>query len=176
MKHPATLNRLALALARLEPAGLSPRAPGTVASAVAALAAPWLFLPLSLPLRGLALAAIFLFGAWAAGRAEILLGRKDPGSVVIDELLGQWIALLPAGLIPAAEALVPGPRLAGFPALLLLLALALFRLFDIAKPGPVRAAETWLPGGWGVMLDDLVAGVFALAALTAFLLALSPAL
>jgi phosphatidylglycerophosphatase A len=72
-------------------------------------------------------------------------GREDPGFVVVDEVAGQWIALI--GVRPDwAHAL---------------LALALFRLFDIWKPWPVRLLER-LPGGWGIMLDDVAAGVLAL--------------
>jgi phosphatidylglycerophosphatase A len=72
-------------------------------------------------------------------------GREDPQFVVVDEVAGQWIALI--GARPDwAHALV---------------ALALFRLFDIWKPWPVRALER-LPGGWGIMLDDVAAGVLAL--------------
>lgn len=71
-------------------------------------------------------------------------GRKDPGFVVIDEVAGQWIALL---LAPA------GWRYA-------LLALVLFRLFDITKPFPVRQLES-LPRGWGIVIDDVAAGLYA---------------
>jgi phosphatidylglycerophosphatase A len=72
-------------------------------------------------------------------------GREDPQFVVVDEVAGQWIALI--GARPDwAHALV---------------ALALFRLFDIWKPWPVRRLEQ-LPGGWGIMLDDVAAGLLAL--------------
>lgn len=147
---PAPLDRLALGLARLEPFGLVPKAPGTAGSLAAALLAPWLFLPLALPWRLTLAVAIFFFGAWCASRAEIALGRKDPGSVVIDELLGQWLAYLPLATASPVE---------------LGLGFALFRLFDITKPPPIRSAEKWLPGGYGVMLDDVIAGLFAAACL-----------
>jgi phosphatidylglycerophosphatase A len=145
---------VALALARLGPLGLSPVMPGTVGSAAAALLAPWLFLPLPLWGRVLVLGAIFLLGAVAAGRAERILNQKDPGQINIDELLGQWVTFLP---LTRAE---PGTILAGF---------ALFRLFDIVKPWPIRRSEGWLPGGYGVMIDDLLAGLFAAALLGAIL-------
>jgi len=144
---------LALAVARLGPLGLSPWMPGTVGSAAAALLSPWLFLPLPAWARLSVLAAVFVLGARAAGRAETLLGRKDPGQVNIDELLGQWTTFL-----PLARTADPGALLLGF---------VLFRLFDILKPWPVRSSETWLPGGYGVMLDDLLAGVYAAASLLA---------
>lgn len=143
-------DRLLLGLARLEPSGLSPVAPGTAGSAFAVLLAPWLFLPLPMTGRLLALAVIFVVGAVTATHAERLLGRKDPGSVVIDELGGQWLTLL-----PFADLGWTG-LLAGF---------LFFRLFDILKPWPVKASESWLPSGWGIMIDDYVAGVYALAAM-----------
>lgn len=151
-----------LNIARLGPAGLSPRAPGTVGSAVAALAAPWLFVPLSLPWRLAVLALLFVIGGLSASRAERLLGCHDPSSVVVDELVGQWIALLPVGLVAA-----PGPAAgpAGAPLCLLAAGFCLFRLFDIWKPGPVCASQEWLPAGWGVMIDDVLAGAFALPVL-----------
>ena len=70
--------------------------------------------------------------------------------MVIDELLGLWIVLCPFAVAPW--------WLVG-------LAFVLFRLFDITKPWPVKASETWLPGGYGVMIDDAVAGLQALAVL-----------
>jgi phosphatidylglycerophosphatase A len=139
-----------LAVARMGPLGLSPVMPGTVGSAAAALAAPWLFLPLPLGARLAVLAAVFVIGAVAAGHAERILGKKDPGQVNIDELVGQWLTFLPLAHAGA------GAILLGF---------FLFRFFDILKPWPIRRSEHWLPGGWGVMLDDVLAGVYAAACL-----------
>lgn len=144
------LDKLATALATLGPIGHFPKAPGTWGSLAAVVAAPWLFLPLPLPGRLLVLAAVLAVGTWACSRAEIVLGRKDPGCVIIDELFGQWLALLFFTAMPIWY------LLAGF---------ALFRLFDILKPWPVSWAETAFPGGLGVMLDDGVAGLYALACL-----------
>jgi phosphatidylglycerophosphatase A len=96
---------------------------------------------------GTAVAAclVTLIGIPAAGIVARESGREDPGFVVVDEVAGQWIALI--GVRPDwAHAL---------------LALALFRLFDIWKPWPVRRLEQ-LPGGWGIMLDDVAAGALAL--------------
>jgi phosphatidylglycerophosphatase A len=143
-------DKAVLAFCRLGAAGLAPRAPGTWGSAVACLLAPFLFLPLSPGWRVPVLALIFVAGSLAATRAERLLGRKDPPEVVIDELLGVWITLLPfekpgVGLIAAA--------------------FVLFRLFDIFKPWPVRASENWLPDGFGIMLDDALAALWALLCL-----------
>lgn len=164
-------DEIVLGVARLGPAGLSPKAPGTVGSAVAVLVAPWLFLPLSPLWRLAVLAGFFVVGGLCSGRAERLLGRKDPSSVVVDELVGQWIALLPLGLMPLRD--MPGPVLgpAAAPVLLLAAGFGLFRLFDIWKPGPVDASQDWLPGGWGIMIDDVLAGGFALVALLAFMAA-----
>ena len=125
-----------LAVSTLGPIGRAPRAPGTWGSVAAVLAAPILFLPLSLPLRFLVLAVLFVVGAKAAGRAEMLLGRKDPGEVIIDEVLGQWLVFFPFADPPTLE---------------LAAGLLFFRLFDITKPPPVRQSEHWLPGGWGIM-------------------------
>jgi len=147
-----TTDRIATACATLGPVGHLPKGPGTWGSAAAVIVAPFLFLPHSPLVRVLILVALFLAGAWAAGRAEHVLGRKDPGCVVIDEVLGQWLTFLPFSIMTSWQVL------AGF---------ALFRLFDIAKPFPIRRSERWLPGGFGVMLDDVIAGAYAAAGLWA---------
>lgn len=147
---PQGLDALCLSLSTLGHVGRIPKGPGTAGSLVAALLAPALFMPLSLEKRMLLAACIFVLGGLAAGRAEKVLGRKDPGCVVIDEVLGQWLTFLPFMAIPSWQ------LVAGF---------GLFRLFDIAKPWPVRRSETWLPGGFGIMVDDVVAGAYACAAL-----------
>lgn len=87
-------------------------------------------------------------GIPAATRVAQESGREDPGHVVIDEVAGQWLTLV-----------VCKPD---WPHAIL--ALALFRLFDITKPWPIRKLEA-LPGGWGIMLDDLAAGLFGLIVL-----------
>ncbi len=118
--------------------GLVRPAPGTAASAVAVLLGAGL-LALGWPVLAVAAAAASLGGVWAIRAAGI---GGDPGFVVIDEVAGQWIALL--GLArPGVWGL-----LAGF---------ALFRLLDVAKPGPVGWADRQ-GGAWGVMGDDLIAG------------------
>ena len=95
-------------------------------------------------------AAVFLIGGLAAGRAEVILGQKDPNRINIDELMGQWLTFLPfASLGPWQLAL-------GF---------LFFRIFDILKPWPVRQSEHWLPGGFGIMIDDAVAGIYGAALL-----------
>lgn len=130
-----------------------PFAPGTWGS-LAGLAIGWLFFH-ALPLGAFAgLVAVSAAGVWAAGAVERSSGKKDPQEVVIDEVSGQWLALLasPAFLSGAANW---KSYLAGF---------ILFRAFDIFKPFPARQAES-LPGGWGIMADDWVAGAYAAAVL-----------
>ncbi len=132
-------------------AGLVKPGPGTWGSAAAALL--WLGAahvfhpgPWSLAWGTLAAALLaLLIGVPAATRVEQESGREDPGHVVIDEACGQWIALI------HARADLPH----------LLAAFLFFRLFDIVKPWPARQLEN-LPAGWGIMLDDVAAGVYAL--------------
>jgi len=124
-------------------AGYFPVAPGTAGSLVAAVGL-WL-IPFSRVGLWAALAAVIAVGIWASHRVEEVLGRKDPGVIVIDEVAGMMVAVL---LLPRT----PG---------VLLWAFLLFRLFDIWKPFPAREAQA-LRGGLGVVVDDLVAGVYAL--------------
>ena len=140
-------DQLALGIARLGVAGLSPKGPGTCGSFVAVLLAPWCFMPLPVYWQLAVLTLVFFVGSWAAGRAERILNEKDPGQVVVDELLGQWIAIMPLGAVAN-----PWQLLAAF---------ILFRTLDIAKPWPIKASENWLPGGYGIMIDDVLAGVYA---------------
>lgn len=92
--------------------------------------------------------------------------------MVIDELVGQWIALFPLGLSVFSPLMphFPGPTLgpASIPLIPLLAGLFLFRVFDISKPGFIHMSESWLKGGQGVMIDDVLAGIMALAALCGF--------
>ena len=92
---------------------------------------------------------VTLIGIWAASRAERIFQKKDPGQVVIDEVAGQLIALLPVPLLAF------GPS-----KLLILIAFLLFRAFDIIKPYPVRQLEG-LESGLGIVLDDVAAGAYA---------------
>ena len=131
--------------------GLSPRAPGTVGS-LAALLPWWFFLQhLSLPAYLTIVSVAFAIGIWAADWVIAKTRIEDPSVVVWDEFIGQWIALL---LAPTGWPWM----LAGF---------ALFRLFDIWKPWPVRWADRRLHGGLGAMLDDVLAGVYAFLILQA---------
>jgi len=160
------LRRLcALALATAGGAGYAPVAPGTFGSLVG-VAGFALLAPAGPLAVALAAALTAVLGVWAADEAERLFAKKDDGRIVIDEVAGQLIALLPIVLlVPADRVRAPLPLLAGF---------LLFRGFDIAKPGPVRWAERSFPGGRGVMFDDLLAGVFAAITLVVLLLLLGP--
>jgi phosphatidylglycerophosphatase A len=91
---------------------------------------------------------VTLGGTWAAHHAERVIGGKDPGVIVIDEVAGMTLTVLPLPLTPAVLA-------AGF---------ILFRVFDVVKPFPARRSQR-LNGGPGVMVDDLIAGIYALAVL-----------
>ena len=135
--------------------GLSPLAPGTAGSLVALL--PWLALrELPLGIHLAVLAVIFGAGVWASAWVVRTLRLADPGIVVIDEFVGQWVALLPLLLAPHA-------------ALWILPAVILFRIFDVWKPWPVSWADRRVKGGLGVMLDDVLAGIYAAAVLAAML-------
>jgi phosphatidylglycerophosphatase A len=137
---------VALLVATAGGLGRAPLAPGTVASLVTA-GVLWL-LALSWPALAVLFVAVTLLGTWAADVAERTLAVKDPGAIVVDEVAGMILAVLAVPLTPAA-------LVAGF---------LLFRVFDIVKPFPANAAQR-LPGGLGVMVDDLIAGAYALALL-----------
>lgn len=128
--------------------GYLPKAPGTWGSAVGVLI--WLLAGrLQLPIYAALVAGLFILGVFCAGAAEKILDCNDPGLVVIDEIVGQMIAL-------AAMPMHPVVALAGF---------ALFRFFDILKPFPVGWVDQHLHGGLGIMLDDVLAGIYALIVL-----------
>ena len=139
--------KLALTLATWFGAGLSPAAPGTAGSLAAlAIAIPlhrylgfagWHFLILA--------AVFFLPAVWAAEVTARVKNLKDPQIVVIDEVLGLWISLAGATVLNWKSFLA---------------AFTLFRIFDIFKPPPVRQLEA-LPGGFGINLDDVMAGIYA---------------
>lgn len=138
------MNRLAVFVASFGYVGFFPIAPGTAGSA-AALALFAFVRWINLPAFEIAMiVAVFAIGVWAAGQTEVALGRKDPGIVVIDEVAGMLItlALLPVSLTGV------------------LLGFLLFRVFDVVKPWPAAQLEH-LHGGFGIMLDDVFAGIYS---------------
>ena len=92
---------------------------------------------------------VFLLGIYWSGRSEAVAGEKDPGPIVIDEVAGQLLASAPCALLAGDRSWW-----------LWLASFLLFRFFDIWKPGPIRKLQD-LPGGWGIMVDDVAAGILA---------------
>lgn len=137
------MDRLAFVIATWGGAGYAPVASGTVGSAVA-LVLLWL-IPFTLTALALTLGLLVVGGLWAGGRVERALGQKDPGIIVVDEVAGMTLSVL---LLPRT---IP----------VLLVAFFLFRLFDVWKPFPARESQAFT-GGLGVMIDDLIAGAYAL--------------
>jgi len=132
--------------------GLSPHAPGTMGTLVA--------VPLYLMLSRLeliayliAIASGFILGIYVCHYTSKALGVQDHSGIVWDEIIGYWITMIA----------VPAPTwqwiLTGF---------VLFRFFDIVKPWPVNLADKHLPGGFGIMIDDVLAGLYAFACIQAF--------
>lgn len=142
------MTRLAVFLATFGDVGLFPVAPGTAGSAAALLL--WALLRwVGSPILDVAvIAGLLAAGCWAGSVAESHYGRSDPGHVVLDEVVGMLLTLL---FIPVTWVGI----LVGF---------LLFRLFDIVKPFPARQCER-LPGGVGIMTDDVVAGIYGNLAL-----------
>ena len=148
------MNRLALAFATAAGIGYAPFAPGTVGS----MAGVGAYLALAASGVGWAVPAAIVVvsaaGAWAAGRAEAHFRTTDPGPVVIDEVAGMLVSVL--WIDPGYAGLA-----AGF---------VLFRIFDIVKPYPAGRLER-LPGGLGIMADDVMAGAYANLALRLLIVA-----
>ena len=143
MSHPAHFISLGFG------AGLSPWAPGTMGTLLAWALYPLIRTPLSEFVFLALLASFFLAGVLAAERTGRALGVPDHGGIVWDEMVAIWLVLLftPAGLLWQV------------------VAVALFRFFDIAKPPPVRWADRSFKGGFGVMFDDIVAAGYTLLVL-----------
>ena len=139
--------RAALALAMAGPCGLSPIAPATVGAAAGAVLA-WAVTPSGPMIRAGLLVMLVIAGIRWGGIAEAVLGRKDPSALTLDEVAGAYLAalLVPPGLVEAAVVFVS------------------FRVLDALKPPPAGRLQS-LPGGWGIVADDLVCALYA-AALT----------
>ncbi|HAT58421.1 MAG TPA: phosphatidylglycerophosphatase A [Gammaproteobacteria bacterium] len=124
--------------------GAAPVAPGTFGT-LAAMLLYWLAPPLSPMVYCVLLVVTTVLGIWLCGRTSKDLGVHDHGGIVWDEFVGYWITMFmaPAGVIW---------MLVGF---------GLFRVFDIAKPWPIKWADEKVEGGLGIMLDDVIAGILA---------------
>ena len=129
--------------------GLSPKAPGTMGSLAALPFGYAILYYAGQEALLLATISVFCLGILATNIYLKKTGKQDPGEVVIDEVAGQWIPLL----------------IVGTDLLLLVLAFILFRLFDILKPWPISWMDRHIKGATGVMIDDIVAGLFALFSL-----------
>lgn len=141
------MNSVAKALATALGAGYSPVAPGTCGTAVAVPLA-WALAPLPLWQFLIVAIVVTLVGIWAAARADHAWGSHDSGRIVIDEVAGY---LFTVALVDRSHW---APLAVGF---------VVFRFLDIVKPPPVRWLDENLPGGWGVVLDDVAAGVMGAA-------------
>ncbi len=142
-------------IATLGLVGRIKKAPGTAGSFVAVLLAPLCYLPFSLPVRLLIVLVLFLIGIKACEKAEQELAEKDPSSVIIDEVAGQWLALLPVNAVSYFGSAPITPQ----EWFVLMVGFLLFRIFDISKIGPVGLCERRLTGGLGIMADDIAAGI-----------------
>lgn len=140
--------RLAVFLATVAYCGYAPIAPGTAGSAAGLLVYLLVWWTQSRALEIALIVVVFAVGTWAASHAERYFGAIDPGPVVIDEVLGQLITLafIPVGISGAVTGFV------------------LFRVFDVVKPYPANRLERF-HGGFGIMADDAMAGIYANIAL-----------
>ena len=136
--------KVVLALATGGYVGYIPVAPGTFGS-VLGIAGYWLISFLRLPVVFFMMAGFAAGAVWIAHQAESALEVEDPKQVVIDEIIGMMVALFALPASPLVWA-------AGF---------LLFRFFDILKPFPISYLEKRCPGGLGIVIDDVVAGIFA---------------
>lgn len=124
--------------------GRIPGAPGTWGSIFAVIVWYWFLSTLNGPVFLAIIIAVTGLGIYVSSVLEKELGQNDPGFIIIDEVAGQWIALFALPAVP----------------IIALIAFVLFRIFDILKPWPIGKAQD-LPGGWGVMADDVLAGILA---------------
>jgi len=144
--------------------GLFPFGPGTVGSILAIIIGIILFKSIGIIYFCICIFFIFFIGWWVCNKITLKTKNNDPSEIIIDELVGQWIALLPVFWF--AEKNFESTNI---PIFELFLALILFRIFDIIKIGPMKWADN-LTSGLGVMLDDLFAGILSAIILLLYLL------
>lgn len=128
--------------------GLAPKAPGTFGT-LAAIPFAWVIKTLPLMYYLPLLLLLFLLGVWICGRVGREIGQHDHGGIVWDEMVGYWLAI---AFVPMQWSW-------------LIAAFVLFRLFDIWKPWPIRYFDKKMGGGFGVMVDDVLAAVYTILVL-----------
>ena len=139
--------------------GLLPKAPGTWGS-LAAFPFAYIISVYTCPYALiLGTVALFFIGIWASGKIEKSEQVKDPGFIVVDEVVGQWIALLP---LPFLYSFLNPDSFHLYFTVIAAVAFIAFRIFDIWKPWPVNYIDKNVHGGYGIMLDDVIAGMYAL--------------
>jgi phosphatidylglycerophosphatase A len=138
------INRFFLVLATGFGVGYSPIAPGTLGTLLA-IPVYYFLSTISSPIYEITLIGFFFLSVWISENAEIFFGKKDDQRIVIDEMMGFLITMLWV------------PKTVHF----IIIGFFLFRFFDILKPFPIRRLEKGLKGGYGVVLDDVIAGVYA---------------
>lgn len=156
------MNQLLLWIAQGFGVGRIPHGPGTFGSVIGVAWFALLLMTQSLGLLLAGTAAGIALSVWLCGVGEKILGQTDPGSIVLDEIAAipvcffGWLGILlfQRGTLPGLTDFFGGQN-----CLLTLGVFALFRLFDITKPWPVRQSQS-LPGGWGVTIDDLLAAIY----------------
>ena len=146
-----SLSKTAVFLATWFGSGLLPKAPGTWGT-LASLPFAWIMHSVAgWQVLAVASLAIFCIGIWASNVYTDRLGGDDPGPVVIDEVAGMWMTLIPAAYFSPYT-----PDLITYG-----VAFVLFRLADVFKPWPASWADKNIKGGLGIMLDDIIAAVFS---------------
>ena len=141
-------------------AGLLPKAPGTWGT-LASIPFAWAMHSfLGWQFLAVACFSIFCIGTWVANGYIEFHGREDPGPVVIDEVAGMWLTLTPAAYF--------FPFTPDF--FTYVVAFILFRIADIYKPWPISWADKRIKGGFGIMIDDIIAGIFASLGLLTFII------
>ncbi|BEU02352.1 phosphatidylglycerophosphatase A [Agarivorans sp. OAG1] len=136
--------------------GLAPKAPGTFGT-LAAIPLYLLLAPLPVWAYVAVLLVSFVFGVWCCQKASDAMGVHDHGAIVWDEFVGYWITMFMVPLSP----------------LNVLLGFILFRFFDVLKPWPIKILDKKVHGGFGIMIDDVLAGVFAAISLQVVLFVLA---